>query len=293
MIISSINNVTNVRNYGKIKQNNGKNNFISKNIQKTEYKPSFKAIDPFTIGMLVGIMGDFLLDLRRQNKEIKKLEQQRLNNIEDISNELNITHSEAEEYYDWFLRLAEIPKKENGEEIGLNAIHGYGEEKYKIAVNFITPLIARDFGLYKTPSEIPSGVLLYGDKDCDKKYIAEKTCEHLDYHGIHIENLVLPVDDHKKAAEMITATFEKGKERFEKLGKYTVINFENNIDNFLKDRNISDENTPEINAFLSCDKHGVTWIGTANNKNNTDPEILRKTDIKLPIDTLSANSVKN
>lgn len=290
MIISSINNISTVRNNGKIKQNNGKNNFISKNIQKTEYKPSFKAIDPFTIGMLVGIAGDFLLYLRRQNKEIKKLEQQRLNNIENISNELNITLSEAEEYYDWFLRVAEIPKKENGDEIGLNAVNGHGEEKYKIAVNFITPLIARDLGLYKTPSEIPSGVLLYGDEDCDKKHIAEKTCEHLDYHGIHVENLILPEGNSKKAAEIITAAFDKGKERFDKLGKYTVINFENDIDKFLSDR-------IEINAFLNCAencaKHGVTWIGTANNKSNIDPEILRKTDIKLPIDTLSANSVKN
>lgn len=289
MIISSINSVPMARNYGKVKSNKNQNVSNTLNNSKAAYKPSFGLDPAFWVGSLIGIYVSYRIDVRRNKKEMEKLQEQYEKEISSISNKLNINHEEAEEYFKNYLRIAEIPQKGNGDEIGLNAVMGYGQEKYKVAVDFITPIVAKEKQVPNIDKNIPNGMLMYGPPGSGKTYIAQKACEHLDYNGVNVENILLDPTNHKKSATIIREAFDKGKARYERLGKQTVINFINDIDNFFLDRNQSNENIPEITTFLQCAENcaqsGVTWVATANNPRRIDPAVLRagRTDIKLPV----------
>lgn len=289
MIISSINNVQTAKNYRKINPNKKENISKTQINSKEAYKPSFGLDPAFWVGSLIGIYVSYRIDVKRNKKELEKIEEERQKEISSISNKLNISIEEAEEYFNNYLKLAEIPQKGNGDEIGLNAVMGYGQEKYKVAADFITPIVAKEKSIPNNSKSIPNGMLLYGPPGSGKTYIAQKACEHLDYHGVHVENLHLDPTNHKKSAAQIVDAFTKGKERYERIGRHTVINIVNDIDNFFLDRNQTNDNIPEISAFLqcaeNCAKNGVTWIATANNPRKIDPAILRagRTDIKLPV----------
>lgn len=289
MIISSINNIPMARNYGKINSNKNQSVTNMQNYSKASYKPSFGLDPAFWIGSLIGVYVNYRIDVSRYKKELAKLEEERQKEINKISNKLNVSKEEAEEYFSKYLKLAKIPVKGDGDEIGLNAVMGYGQEKYKVAVDYITPIVANERKISLFDKSVPNGMLLYGPPGSGKTYISQKTCEHLDYNGVNVENVVLDPTDHKESAKIIREAFDTAKARYERLGKYTVLNFVNDIDNFFLDRNQTNDNLPEISAFLqcaeNCAKNGVTWIATANNPRKIDPAVLRagRTDIKLAI----------
>lgn len=135
---------------------------------------------------------------------------------------------------------------------------------------------------------VPNGMLLFGPHGSGKTYMAEKTCEHLKHFGVNVIDLTLDDIDHEKNEELIFEAFEKGKEHYKKTGKYTVINFTQDFDEFFVSRKKNTELIHEVRMFLACADdcrdEGVTWIGTTSNPQEIDPAIMRKRriDIKLP-----------
>ena len=198
-----------------------------------------------------------------------------------------LNYISAERYHDDFLICAYIPATNDGHEIGLNAVMGYGVEKYKAAIDFILPLITK--GKYEAYPRIPNGMLLYGPPGGGKTYMAEKICEHVKYFGVNVIKVELKDRGHDRNAEKIKKAFEAGKEYYKRTGTPSVIYFPQDIDNYLIDRKKVPEYIKEVRAMLNsaenCGESGVSWIGTANNSQNIDPAILRpgRTDIKLAI----------
>lgn len=312
MRISALNGLSVVKNYGNLK---------NKNIQKTQtqevqknernlldypkaYKPSFGYIDPYwaiVIGeVLLNIGYGIYLDAV-DSQERKKQEQlwldERNKEIQDVANQFNVSTEEATKYHDKYMKIAQIDLvEENGEQIGLNAVMGYGVEKYKLAANFITPIVAKEKNIGKG-GKVTNGLLLYGPDSSGKIYIAQKVCEHLDYFNVNVENLELTSNDHEKNAQIITETFERGKEHFKETGKYTVINFTQGLDEFFANRNVNIDTIPEVAAFLqaaeNCAEEGVTWMGTAVNPKSLDPAVLRagRTGMKLAIGNMKKCAV--
>lgn len=307
MRISALNSIPTVRNQQKVKNNNQNPITPQKDYREIlnypkSYRPSF-GFDIFDIGFILIGLGlaslggasaySAVLD-KKQMKDREKLVEEtikeRKKDIENTSEKFNISFDEAKIYHDNYLKIAQIELKNNGNETGLNAIQGYGKEKYRLAVDFITPIVAKNNNkkLYEDV-EIPNGVLLYGPEGSGKNYIAEKSCEHLENFGIRIRDVKLTESDHEKNAEIIIDAFEQAKERFDQTGKRTIINFTQDIDNILTSRKISTDALPEVSAFLSCAENcaeeGVTWIATATNPKQIDTAVLRsgRTDLKLAI----------
>ncbi len=223
----------------------------------------------------------------KREKEAQRLFQIKMDNINKIEKELNVDVVAAIKYHDDFLNNAYIEPTNDGNEIGLNAVLGYGVEKYKIAMDFVVPILTKKKEL--TYPKMPNGMLLYGPPGGGKTYMAEKTCEHLKHFGVNIIPVEFQERGHAKNAERIKKAFEDGKEYFKRTGKPSVIYFPQDIDNYLLDRKKTPEYIKEVRAFINssenCADEGVSWIGTANYSQNIDSAILRpgRTDIKLAI----------
>ncbi len=274
-------------------------NYGQNEIGAVKNKPSF-GFDAFSLALLgyallyAGVIGAGVyqtgIDERTRKKEEQKLARETEASIDNISEKLRVPYHEAREYHYNFLRLAEIKPTNDGNEKGLNAVQGYGIEKYKLAMDVIAPIIAkntnRNLGYSK---QIPNGVILYGPTGGGKTYIADKVCEHMEYFGVPVENVNLDGSNHSKNVRSIQNAFLKAEENYKKTGKITVINFKEDADVFFLDRRTNPECVKEVRALLkygeNCAKKGAVWIGTANNPQMMDAAILRpgRTDVKIPI----------
>lgn len=311
MKISALNSFSAINNHGHAGNNKTQN--LNQNINEPKqnkslldypknYRPSFGIIPEIlyivgcyaTAGAIAVALEKYDAHLdkvlaKQREEEINRAAEEITKDIQKLANKHNLSFKEAKIYHDNYLKTAMIEPKGDGNEIGLNAVMGYSQQKYRLAVDFITPLVAIEKDIKTNGGRVPNGLLLYGPTGTGKTYIAEKTCEHLRHFGVNVVNLTLKPDDHEENAEQITDTFEKAKESYKETGKYTVINFTQDIDLFLKNRNLSPETIPEVRAFLysaeNCAKEGVTWIGTAINPKELDSAVIRagRTDIKMPI----------
>ncbi len=264
-----------------------------------KYNPSF-GFDLFTLGMIgyallyAGILGAGVyqtnLDEKKRAEESRKLEQETQNSINSISQKLNVSYDEAKDYHYSFLRLADIPFQNNGHERGLNAVQGYGVEKYRLSMDVIAPIVAKSKDQYLGYNgKVPNGVLLYGPTGGGKTYISDKVCDHLKYLGLPVEDIELDENNHAKNVRNIQNAFKKAEETYNQTGKITMINFKQDVDNFFLDRRNHPECIKEVRALLKCMENcaekGAVWIGTANNPQMIDSALLRpgRTDVKLPI----------
>ncbi len=319
MIVQPINNVKyNHINYiNKYNQREKQNNFNEPKNQKysngvygraqvglnSKNNPSFGVLEDIlgpmlesigfgtaSIAFLVtcGFALDYLTHIpdQKREKEATRLYDLREEKIKNIENSMNLNYASAAKYHDNFLQIAEIQPKNDGHEIGLNAVMGYGVEKYKVALDFIVPVLLKK---QTNITRIPSGMLLYGPPGGGKTYMAEKICEHLQHFGVNVITVEFKERGHARNAERIKKAFANGKEYYKNTGKPSVIYFPQDIDNYLIDRAKAPEYIKEVRAMINsaenCCDEGVTWIGTANYSQNIDPAILRpgRTDIKLAI----------
>ncbi len=291
---------TNIQtNTGKISKPAGIYGNAQAGINK-QYVPSFGIIDPGTLAILgyalfyAGVLGAGVyqtnLDEKKRAEEQARVERERDNSIKNIAKEFRVSYEDAKNYHYSFLRLAEIKKSNDGHEIGLNAVQGYGVEKYKLAMDLIAPIVSESTGQYLGYSkQLPNGVLLYGPTGGGKTYMADKVCEHLRFLGMKVADVELSETNHSQNVRTIQKAFADAKENYEKTGKVTLINFVQDIDNFFLDRREHPECIKEVRTLLKCgDKcaqNGAVWIGTANNPQLMDSAILRpgRADLKLPI----------
>lgn len=319
MKISAINNVNNQLQFNKMTNVSKKantyaeNNTVNKDSQgiygkvqvgmNQNYNPSFKGLGlAVTLLQCMGlvtaygitsfavlVIGDYIADLNDKHRESvqKKMAAERLNKISEISKNLHVTEEEAAKYHDEFLSIAAIKPENNGHEIGLNAIQGYGLEKYKLAMDFIAPVINRAHG-NEFPM-MPNGLLLYGPPGSGKTYAAEKTCEHLKHFGINVIEVKLKEKGHAKNAETIKTAFKDAEEYYNMTSNPSVIYFPQDIDNYFIDRNKNASCVQEVRALLNCAENcaskGITWIGTANYPKMIDSALLRpgRLSLKIPI----------
>ena len=307
MIISAINGV-NLNPYKKSKINTNKN--IKPDVQNSKTilstgnygkaqvrkHPSF-GFDPFILGYLAfyaATVGAAVyqsnLDDKKRAEEQRKLREQERRDVESIAKKFNVSIDDAENYHGNFLRHAAIPLRNNGNEVGLNAVQGYGIEKYRLAMDLIAPVVAKSRDSYLGyKAEIPNGVLLYGPTGGGKTYIADKVCEHLQYCGVKIKNVELDGNNHAKNVRNIKEAFSQAEENYKETGKFTIINFPQDLDNYFMDRRKYPDCVKEVRTLLNCSEKcaskGVVWMGTANNPQMIDAALLRpgRADLKLPI----------
>lgn len=204
-----------------------------------------------------------------------------LNKAEKVSKKYSLSLDEAVRYNQEFMEFAQIPPTGDGNEIGLNAVKGYGVEKYIVASDFIVPIVLKQnyFGWYKSnESKVMNGLLLYGPPGSGKTYMSKKACEHLAHFNVAIKNIKLLGSNHEKNAKIIQDAFDEGKRNYMETGQYTVINFIQDVDNIFTDKSVRDTTQLETQTFINCAKdcakNGVTWIGTANEPKQLDPAIL-------------------
>lgn len=308
MKISSINTIPNIRNYGRVKNNNIKHQTKGEETPKQNnsfsyasktYNPTFGIWDAIAMGLLYEVIayagGAYctMKDMKKEEKERlaeeQRLAKERTEEVNAISKKMKISFEEAAKYHDKFLKIAAIKPSGDGNEIGLNSVMGYGLEKYKLAVDFITPIVANEQKTFISGGNVPNGLLMYGPPGSGKTYMAQKVCEHLEHFGIRVENISLSNYKHDENLAKITDAFERGKERYKQTGKYTVINIVKDVDTIFEKGKANAPIHPDVAAFLkyaeNCGSQGVTWIGTGNEPQNLRPEILESSriGIKMPV----------
>ncbi len=274
------------------------------------YNPSF-GMDPVMLAAILGyalfytgVVGASVyktnLDEKERAEEQARIEKETNDSINNISQKFGVSYEDAKNYHYSFLRLADIPITNDGNEKGLNAVQGYGVEKYKLAMDLIAPIVSASTGQYLGYSkQLPNGVLLYGPTGGGKTYMADKVCEHLRYLGMKVTDVDLSETNHSQNVRTIQKAFSDAKENYEKTGKITLINFKQDIDNFFMDRRNHPECVREIRALLKCSdkcaQKGAVWIGTANNPQLMDPAILRpgRADLKIPIGNMEDFAVSD
>lgn len=231
------------------------------------------------------------LDEEEENKrELKRiaLKLKRQEEIEKLMDKYAMSEEEAQQYHDKYLSLAAIEPFNNGHEIGLNAIRGYNEEKYELAMKFISPVaVAMANPNEQTKSEVPSGLLLYGPGGSGKTYIAQCLCEHMKKLGVETMDVMLDDKNHRKNAQNIRDAFEQAQYRYKKTGKYTIVKFPEDLDRKFMDSERYPQYSEEMSAFLyradQCASKGVIWIATANNPKMLDKSVIRRASMKMPI----------
>ncbi len=305
MRINSINNVNYKYRFNRVSNSVTAQKFCDKTSERNYqeynsiplqscYRPSFGLFDPATIiagGILISAFIGAAYQTDREDKkreeEQRRIREKRIEDINSASQKMNITREEAANYVDTFLSYASIKPSNDGHEKGMNAIIGYGYEKYRLASELICPIIAKE--RHFSDAKIPNGVLLYGPPGGGKTYIAAKVTEHLDELGVNTLNVDLEHGKYSENTEKIKDAFKQAEEYYKKTGYYTVINFVHDIDNILIDRNLNPKAMEQVGAFINCSedcaKKGAIWISTANNPKLIDKAVLRpgRTDVKIPI----------
>ncbi len=261
-----------------------------------KYSPSF-GFDPATIALILiyaGVLGAGVyktnLDDKKREEEEKRIQQERENSINGISKKLNVSYEEAKDYHYSFMRLAAIPPSNDGNEKGLNSVQGYGIEKYRLSMEVIAPIVAKSEEKYLGyDGTVPNGVLLFGPTGGGKTYMSDKVGEHLRYLGLPVEDVELSESNHSQNVRTIKESFKKAEDRYKETGVLTLINFKQDIDNFLLDRRTHPDCIKEVRTALkcmeNCAQRGAVWIGTSNNPQMLDSAILRpgRTDVKIPV----------
>lgn len=244
---------------------------------------------------LINMFGVFFIEIydshvnnANRKKDIENTKQAREEKIQFYIKSMNITRKEAERYHDEFLSIAYIKPNENGHEKGLNAIMGYGAEKYDIAMGVLSPVIsAQNSKDEQAKKLVPNGVLFYGPTGSGKTYMAEHISEHLREFGVDYKEFEFEIGQHEKNAIEIRRLFKDAEKQFKETGKYTVIRFVEDIDKKFKDTNIDSTYIEETAALMSCTENcaskGAIWIATANNPKQIEKPVLRRATIKMPI----------
>lgn len=246
---------------------------------------------PFVIaGSIYEYVVETLPAKRSKKRDLEELhiKLQQRQEVQKLVDTLHLSESQAQKYHDDFLNIASIRPSNDGHEKGLNAIQGYGLEKYELAMKVISPIIiAQKRPGEQTRNEVPNGLLLYGPGGSGKTYIADSVCEHLKHFDVDVKEVVMDSDSHTENAQRIRKAFLEAEERFKKTGKYTVIKFPEDIDRKFLDSNVSSENSEEMSAFLYRADHsasrGAIWIATANNPKMLDKSVIRRADVKMLI----------
>lgn len=227
------------------------------------------------------------VDETNKNKEMENLKQKREEKINSYMKSMKLSRKQAEEYHDQFLGMAMIEPTNDGNEKGINAIMGYGLEKYNLAMQLLTPVIgAQNYQKEEARRMIPNGILLYGPGGSGKTYVANHVSEHLKEFGVNVVDFNFGLN-HKKNAANLEKTFADAEKRFEETGKYTIIKFPQDLDKMFVKTSTNTEYLKEMAVFMQHAENsaskGVVWIATANNPKEMEQPVLRRATIKMPI----------
>lgn len=120
--------------------------------------------------------------------------------------------------------------------------------------------------------------VLYGPEGTGKTYMVNKACEHLEHFGVKIESIKFSPDNHEENCKKIRETYINAYQRFKETGKYTVIKFEDNIEDYFN-RDNNQNSSPELKAINGInyeiedrpdylEEIGVFCIGAARSISN-------------------------
>ncbi len=296
-------------------KNNTKNKIKNNIIKQDDNQISFNGFGLLGVIVFNLVAGKILLDIQSKKadkamfeaykKQQKLEEEQRLiaankrnAEIEQIQKKLKISPEEARKYYEDFLSIAKIEETNDGFEKGINAIRGYGIEKYKFAIEFLTPIIkAQNKKDEKSRNRVPDSLLLYGPPGSGKTYSMDNLCDHLKEFGVDVKEIVFDKKNHFENMQILQETFNQAEENFKNTGKYTVIKFPQDIELILTDRyknSLYPEETELFSRLASnCASRGVVWIGTTNYPKKIDESILKNVDLKIPLGDMKDFNIKD
>lgn len=217
--------------------------------------------------------------------------------ITRIANSMNMSPKKAKKYFEKYLATSYIkPNGKADKEIGMNAVRGYGMEKYTLMKDMLTPIVMtqkafekanktqkpEDIKLAKEMQEkIPSGVLLYGPAGSGKTYIANKIGEHLEKFGTRFVDLNI-----RRSLEKNIETFDEAihnaKDYFKETGNYTVILLNDLTSKFKK---CTEEFDMMLYAMEHSKKYGIVFVLTANDPKLMDKSLFRegRLEVRMPI----------
>ena len=174
---------------------------------------------------------------------------------------------------------------------GLNSVTSHSQDKLTLMKDVVVPVVAvqnkKKLGT-RLVGQIPNGIILYGNDNAPKSYIANALGEHLEYFGSGYTKVEVDINDHEKNIENIKTAFENAEKKYRQTGLYSVVLIEG-ADRIFVDRNLNHKYKGEVAEIMkqadNCAQKGVIWVGTANSLKNMDPAVIRagRTDIIFPI----------
>lgn len=238
-----------------------------------------------------------------KNEQIHATQKKVVDDIAIISKKFNIPMSQAKEKFDGYLKIGGIEPSGDGNEVGLNKVVGFCNEKLSLIKDVVAPVVDKQTAIKegKEPPnemEIPNGVVLYAKRGTGKSFMAESLMEHFKQIAkkndlkINVETVDgygwRGGDDSEKNFKKLDWAFNIAEEYHKKENGHTILYLED-FEDFLDD----DENPVLCADFymhaLNCKDKGITWVGTVSSPKKV-PEWLFNPEITsnaIPVKKMS------
>lgn len=250
--------------------------------------------------------GKFILDniynwsMRKMNEsmkyqamqQIQETRKQVLDDVELLAKRQGVSREAIESQYGKYIQRGGIKPKYNGEEVGLNKIVGYSQEKLELLKKVVVPIInlseAKKTGKKISQDiNVPSGIIMYGREGSGKYFTAQALLDHIDHkaksNDLPIKTMTVSGEwwkgDTQENIETIQKAFKEARKNSAN-NEHTII-FIDNMDELLTSKNNTQLKDELIKQTQHPKKDGITWIGTVDDINHLSRPFFRRARTSL------------
>lgn len=215
----------------------------------------------------------------RIKQQIKEIRKHTLDDVELLAQRQGVSRETVEMQYKNDILVGGIPPKYDGNEVGLNKVVGYSQEKLGFLKKVVVPIMqsaeAKKTGMnIYDDVKVPGGIVLYGRSGSGKYFAADALLEHI---GIKAEKYNLPINtmkingewwkgDTRDNLDTLKNAFEIARQKGRN-GEHTVILIDR-MNELMTAENAKKLKTTFIEQTADPHKDGITWIGTVDDVNN-------------------------